>query len=177
LIDLSRSPLVLIPTSLLEQGFSLRAEDARDEPFVIGLYRSTREAEMAMAGWDEEQKRQFIRHQFKAQQQHYRQAISGCSFDVIEREGVPVGRLYVEERVSQLHVVDITLSPSERGKGIGSVILRGLIAEAAAVGKGVGIFVERFNPVLSLYRRLGFVHLSDHGLYFEMESPAPEAVS
>jgi ribosomal protein S18 acetylase RimI-like enzyme len=29
--------------------------------------------------------------------------------------------------------------------------------------------VEKFNPALRLYRRLGFTEIGDHGVYWEME--------
>ena len=32
-----------------------------------------------------------------------------------------------------------------------------------------GIFVEKFNPALRLYQRLGFTEVRDVGVYFEME--------
>ena len=47
--------------------------------------------------------------------------------------------------------------------------MRALQAQAAAQGKGVGIFVEKFNPALRLYRRLGFVEIADREVYLEME--------
>ncbi len=53
--------------------------------------------------------------------------------------GEPMGRLYLENRVSRLHVVDIALLPAWRGSGVGSAILKALIALAQAQGKGVGI--------------------------------------
>lgn len=167
----------MMPASLADQGLSLRTEEVWDDAFLLALYRSTREAEMALFGWSEEQKHLFIAQQFEAQRRHYRQTMAGCSFDVIERRGAPIGRLYVEERESQLHIVDVALIPEERGHGIGTALLQGLIARAAAMNKAVGIFVEHANPAQSLYRRLGFVPLGDHGFYIEMTCPSPEAVS
>ena len=55
--------------------------------------------------------------------------------------------------------------------GIGTAILEGLKASGRANGRGVGIFVEKFNPALDLYRRLGFTEVADHSVYLEMEWP------
>jgi ribosomal protein S18 acetylase RimI-like enzyme len=93
---------------------------------------------------------------------------------VIERRGAPAGRLYLEARVTQIHMVDIALLPELRGAGVGSTILQAVIDLAAAEGKGVGIFVERFNPALRLYQRFGFSEIADSGVYLEMER-VPEA--
>ena len=49
------------------------------------------------------------------------------------------------------------------------MLLRGLQSEAAAAGKPLRIHVERFNPALRLYERLGFRLVEDHGLYLFLE--------
>jgi ribosomal protein S18 acetylase RimI-like enzyme len=70
--------------------------------------------------------------------------------------------------------VDITLLPEHCGAGIGTGILRDLLAEAAAAGKPVRIHVERQNPAWRLYERLGFAPIEDKGVYYLMEwRPAP----
>ena len=59
--------------------------------------------------------------------------------------------------------------PAMRGQGLGTQLLEALLAHAGSLGKRVGISVETFNPALNLYRRLGFTHLSDEGIYLTME--------
>jgi hypothetical protein len=49
------------------------------------------------------------------------------------------------------------------------MLLRGLQSEAAAAGKPLRIHVERFNPALRLYERLGFTPIADRGVYLFME--------
>ncbi len=88
---------------------------------------------------------------------------------MIENGGIPICRLYLQERTIRLHIVDIALMPDWCGKGLGSAILHGLIEAAGSRGKGVGIFVEKYNPALRLYRRLGFTEIQDTDIYFEME--------
>ena len=45
------------------------------------------------------------------------------------------------------------------------------IAEADADGKSVTIHVERMNPALRLYERLGFSVAEDKGVYLFLERP------
>ncbi len=59
--------------------------------------------------------------------------------------------------------------PSTCNRGIGSRLVRALQSEAAAAGKPLSIHVERFNPALRLYERLGFRQLEDKGVYLFME--------
>lgn len=160
-----------MPADLVGEGFALRAEREEDGSFLAALYASTRADELAQVPWSDEQKRAFLAQQFAAQRLHYRTQIPGCLFQVIEKDGEGVGRLYLQWRQTQLHIVDIALLPQWRRQGIGTALLRGLIDAAAAAGRALGIFVERFNPALHLYRRLGFVEIADTGVYLEMERP------
>lgn len=165
-----------LPAELRRQGIALRAEDEADLPFVARLYASTREEELAQVPWTPAQKAEFLAFQFRAQRHHYRTYTPDCAFDVLVRDGEPIGRLYLDIRPSRLHIVDIALMPSQRGQGIGTAILKALITKAQDEGKCVGIFVEKFNPALRLYRRLGFREIADTGVYLEMEwSPAEVA--
>jgi predicted GNAT family acetyltransferase len=167
-----RSGLVSLPEGLLDQGLALRPEASADDAFLLGLYRTTRQAELDQLGWGEEEQLAFVTHQFNAQRTHYRHSLENCAFDIIERQGQPIGRLYTQERVTQLHILDITLSPEVRGAGLGGAILTELHQRASAVGKGIGIFVEVYNPARHLYDRLGFVPVGAEHVYLEMEWPA-----
>lgn len=166
-----QAPLAFqLPPALRAQGFALRPETESDIPFLMRLFASTREAELAqVVDWSAEQKQAFLASQFQAQRHHYRTTINGCAFDILEHRGVPAGRLYLEARQSRLHIVDISLLPDYCGKGLGTQILEAVMAAAAAGGKGVGIFVEKFNPALRLYRRLGFTEIADGEVHLEME--------
>ena len=162
-------PVFSLPAALASCGYALRGETEDDLPFLLRLYASTREVELAPIPWNAEQKQAFLESQFAAQRHHYRTYISACRFEVITLHGEPVGRLYLEPRQTQLYIVDIALMPERRGQGVGSTIMRALQATAQASGRGVGIMVEKFNPALRLYRRLGFREIADHEVYLEME--------
>ena len=162
-------PAFTLPAALLSQGFALRPETDADLHFLTQLYASTREEELAPVPWSAEQKRAFLASQFQAQRHHYRTYFSDSAFDVIEERGTPAGRLYLQARQTQLHIIDIALLPDWRRRGIGTAILEALQAAGRVAGKGVGIMVEKFNPALRLYQRLGFADIADHGVYLEME--------
>lgn len=166
-----------LPATLVAQGFSLRPETDADVPFAMRLYASTREEELAQVGWSDEQKSLFLAQQFTAQRHHYKTQMV-CDFHVIEHHGEPVGRLYLEGRQTIVSIVDIALMPGARGQGTGRVIIEALIEAAAQTGLGVGIFVEKFNPALRLYQRLGFTMVRELEVYLEMEKAfVPASVS
>lgn len=177
MLNLVRSPLVRMPESLVRQGMTLRPEQDGDDPFLLALYRSTREAELAQIDWDEAQKSAFVQMQFNAQRHHYRHALENVGFDVILENASPIGRLYTQERVTQLHIIDIAVMPAQRGRGIGGLMLQALGYNAALAGKALGIFVEHQNPARRLYDRLGFEMIQDAGIYIEMERPVAVALA
>jgi ribosomal protein S18 acetylase RimI-like enzyme len=146
------------------------ARDA-DRAFLVELYASTREEELAQVGWDPGAKRAFVEQQFTAQDAHYRGNYPGATLDVIEVDGSPAGRLYVHRGPSDIRIMDIALAPAFRGRGIGTQLLRDLMAEADASGRKLSIHVEANNPARSLYDRLGFRPAGEHGVYVLMERP------
>jgi ribosomal protein S18 acetylase RimI-like enzyme len=166
-----------LPAALVAQGYSLRPETDADVPFAMRLYASTREEELAQVEWNAEQKSLFLAQQFTAQRHHYKTQMD-CAFALIEHHGAPVGRLYLEQRQTQLYIVDIALTPEARGQGVGGMIIEALIVTAAETRRGVGIFVEKYNPALRLYQRLGFTVIRELEIYLEMEKTwQPIAVS
>lgn len=159
----------------LPAGVTLRPATDADLPFLSRLYASTREEELAGVDWPQEQKDAFARQQFEAQHAWYREQYAGASFDVVEVDGEPAGRLYVDRWPREVRIVDISLLPQHRGRGVGSALLAALFAEADAAAKPVSVHVERFNPALRLYGRLGFAFREDKGVYLLLERPVGPA--
>jgi ribosomal protein S18 acetylase RimI-like enzyme len=129
------------------------------------LYASTRWDELAPTGWSDEEKTVFCRRQFDAQSTHYREHYPGASFQVIEKDGAAVGRLYVARWEREIRIMDIALLPEFRGSGVGTKLLQDLQEEARSAGKALTIHVECFNRALGLYRRLGFREIENKGVY------------
>ncbi|HWM93170.1 MAG TPA: GNAT family N-acetyltransferase [Thermoanaerobaculia bacterium] len=152
------------------EAVSLRPIREEDMDFLLRLYATTRADEMAMVtDWSDEQKEWFVRMQFQAQHAWYQEHYGDAQFDVILLEGVPAGRLYVHRRAAEIRLIDISLMPELRGRGIGSILLRELMGEAEAAGKPLTIHVEKYNPAMRLYLRLGFKPIEDRGPYDLME--------
>jgi ribosomal protein S18 acetylase RimI-like enzyme len=121
--------------------------------------------------WSPAEKEAFLRMQFHAQSTWYREQYEGATFDVIVVDGEPAGRLYVRRGAEEIRIIDIALLPEHRGNGVGTSLLRDLLAEADASGKSTTIHVEKHNPALRLYERLGFAVAGDRGVYLFLERP------
>jgi ribosomal protein S18 acetylase RimI-like enzyme len=148
---------------------TLRAITPADNEFLYRLYASTRAAEMALVNWSDAQVEDFLRMQFHAQSTHYIKHFPDTRFDLIELDGEPIGRLYVDEREDAIHIIDIALLPHYQGRGIGGGYLQSMIDQAHASQRKVSIHVERNNPAMKLYQRLGFRRVKDEGVYWLMQ--------
>jgi GNAT superfamily N-acetyltransferase len=149
-------------------GISYRPKTDEDLDFIERLYRSTREEELALSGWPEAFKRQFIAQQQFAQDRHLKLSHPDAEWLIVEREGEPIGRLYLDDLGDKLWLIDIALMPGSRGCGIGGAIIGDLIAQGRDEGKPVGLTVFKTNVARRLYERLGFTLVSDAEAYHEM---------
>jgi ribosomal protein S18 acetylase RimI-like enzyme len=148
---------------------ALRAVTEDDREFLIEVYGASRDEELSQVEWPEGQRDAFVRMQFDAQDTSYRAQNPHGSFDVIEVDGRPAGRLYVDHRPGEIRIVDIALLPEYRGSGIGAGLIQRLQQEAAATGCMVSIHVEIDNRAARLYERVGFVVAAEAGVYRRME--------
>ena len=142
-------------------GLKFRAAQPADLPFLFHVYASTRTAELAATAWTETQKAQFLSMQAQAQHADYGRNYPDAERWVIDRDGAPVGRLYLDRRESANHILDIALLPEARGRGFGGVLLADLIDEAAEASKAK-----------RLYERLGFVLVEERTPYLLMRRDA-----
>lgn len=152
---------------------SLTPVSREDDGFLDEVYASTRWEELALTGWSDALKADFCRLQHRAQTAHYQAHYPGAGRWVILHGGQPAGRLYVDRWEREIRIMDLALLPDHRGQGLGTHLLRELIEEAAAAGKVLSIHVERQNPALRLYQRLGFEPAEDKGIYLLLECPPP----
>ena len=149
-----------------------------DRDALLAVYASTRAEELALTDWSDAQRLAFVEMQFDAQSQHYArqhpQAV--CQLIVLDdgpmdgsTGGHLVGRLWVDRQADSLHVLDVALLPRARGQGLGSVLLRELMAEAQQRGTQLTVSVEVHNPARRLYERLGFEAQGElQGIYQRM---------
>jgi ribosomal protein S18 acetylase RimI-like enzyme len=138
-----------------------------DDAFLGTLYASTRD-DLDALGWSEEQRSGFCVSQWAAQRASYRSAYPSARDEIVELDGVAVGRLLVDTTPAEVTVVDVALVPDARAQGIGSTMLGEVIGGARARQQLVTLHVLRSNPALRLYLRLGFAVVGEHGLHLQL---------
>jgi len=144
---------------------TLRPITDDDLPFLLKVYAAARVDELAQVPWSEAEKQAFLTSQFNAQHHHYQTYYKTASFDVVEQNGQPIGRFYVDRWTNEIRIVDIALLPAFRNQGIGSHLLQQIRAEGQATHKTVSIHVEKYNPAYHLYSQLGFQKIGETGVY------------
>jgi GNAT superfamily N-acetyltransferase len=148
----------------------LRSVTAEDDEFLLAVYAGTREEELAQAEWAEGQKETFVRWQFEMQRREYEARFPEARYDMILVDGQPAGRIWVGSDDEQIRLLDIALLKEFQNRGVGTLLLRRLMDEAAGANKLLRhmVFVLN-NDAHRFYERLGFVMIEDLGAYKHME--------
>ncbi len=154
---------------MIKDTISFRRIESSDMEFLSEVYASTRREELAQANWTDEAVEAFLKSQFQMQHDYYQKVYSSAEYEIIISNDDEIGRLYTDRRDGEIRIVDIAMLPAYRGMGYGNSILRDILDEAAEKNISVRIHVERNNPALSLYKRLGFYQIEDKEMYLLLE--------
>lgn len=127
--------------------YHLRQATEADYDFLYRLHTATlKEYVAALWGWDE-----------AAQQRMFRERFEPAARQIVVVDGQDAGDLQVEWREDAAFVARIALAPEFQRRGLGTAILKDILAEAKSRGLPVTLHVLRPNPARNLYARLGFV--------------------
>lgn len=148
---------------------TFRSIQPDDAAFLREVYASTRAEELALVNWSDAEKSAFLQMQFDSQHKYYQQQYPAANFLIILLDARPIGRLYLARLTDEFRIIDIALLPPHRRVGIGTHLLKNILSEASAAGNPVRLHVERFNPALRLYQRLGFAVVEEGPIHLLME--------
>lgn len=125
-----------------------RAAGASDHDFLKQLHH---------AAYREVVMRQFSRWVESDQDTWFEKGLSEATFEVIEKDGRPVGALAVQQAPDHLFLMELQILPDCQHHGIGTAVLRSLLERAAALELPVRLRVLHQNRARTLYERHGFV--------------------
>lgn len=165
----------------LEEGggdVRLRTVEASDEDFLLRVYADSRAEEMRLVPWNDEQKLAFLRSQFEAQREQYQARFPDAEYSVILYKEQPAGRLWIGRTDEQIRLLDIAILPEFQNRGIGTTLLRKLLAESEQKNLPLRHMVFKPNTAaLRFYQRFGFQQIDDVGAYIHMERRPDSAAS
>ena len=157
---------------------TLRPERPDDEALLFRLFRSWALEDLERMPVDDATKENLLRFQFAGQTMTYRANYPTASFDIIERDGAPVGRLIVDpgDAREPACLVDFVLLPEARNSRLGRAIIAAVLAEQASLGRKVRVKILYHNePSQRMCTALGFVEIDRDLPFIQMEWSAPPA--
>jgi ribosomal protein S18 acetylase RimI-like enzyme len=121
---------------------------ATDGEFLYRLTEQTMRGyvEAVWGNWNEQMVREFTD-----------KAARDGSFELISQNGVNVGAMRVERFPDHIRLDQLYVATPYQRRGIGTEIVRNLMAEARAAKQPLRLRVLKTNPAKTLYERLGFV--------------------
>ena len=105
------------------------------------------------------------------QESLFRRNYVPAKIQIVLYDGREIGMLYVEEREDDVFLRTIEIHPEFQGKGLGTAIIKEIIAGAAQKMKPIAIQVLKVNPARQLYERLGFAIIEETKTHFMMRIP------
>jgi len=153
-----------------------RPETPADEPFLRQMTIASLTQELMAWMWPEAIRDQLLLMQYTAKLGSLRSNHPAASSEIILADGEPAGWIFLDESPEQIHLCEIMTLIEQRGKGVGSTVLREVLEAADRAGKPVRLLVSVTNTgAVKLYERLGFVRTAGNEVQHEMERPtAPD---
>jgi GNAT superfamily N-acetyltransferase len=130
-----------------DSGFCYRAKVAAHKDNIVATY----------GPWDEAEQRAYHEKQW-----------SPCGVRIISADGCDAGWVWCADARECVEVNGFYILPSHQRKGIGTLVMRQVLAEAGAAGKAVRLAVMKANSALAFYRKLGFAVVGETETHFEV---------
>jgi ribosomal protein S18 acetylase RimI-like enzyme len=145
-----------------------RAATEQDEGFLFALFRAVRLPEFAHAQLPPAQLDLLMNLQYSGQKATY-----GAQYpdgnEIVLLDGEPIGRIWVYRGAAEHQLVDISLMPELRNRGIGAALLNEAIAGARAASVQLSCSVAVTNTgSLRFHQRLGFQITGGDEIYYDL---------
>ncbi|GAB3257981.1 GNAT family N-acetyltransferase [Chitinimonas naiadis] len=143
-------------------GLTRRPATEADVPFLLALREQTMSHNLKASGIEPTAEEREARVRFR--------------FDLAEillLDGEPVGLWKLDREGQTWRLLQLQLSPSVQGLGIGGQLLGTLVEEVRAAGIGLSLGVLHTNPARRLYERHGFQIVDNTPHSYEMLLAAP----
>lgn len=153
---------------------SLRPETQNDLDFLRDLVFAVRETEPGFRALDLSERTRLLAEQFQLQHRDYHLRFPNAHFLIIEADQKPIGRFYLNHDIDHILIVELSILPAFQNFGIGTQLLKTVIAEATRTQIPIHLSVVIGNPAENFYRALQFKPVKSTGSHIEMTwTPSP----
>jgi ribosomal protein S18 acetylase RimI-like enzyme len=137
---------------------ALRPATHRDDGFLYDLHIRTMKTYVEQTwGWDEAKAAQM-----------FRERVARGRYEIVVLSGVEIGAVNRDRQEGTIYVSNIEVLPEYQRRGVGTEIMRRIIAEARRDCFTVTLRVLKVNPARRLYERLGFVVTKEDEIHYYM---------
>ena len=155
-------------TPLTPPTLATRPATALDDAFLFTLFKAVRAPEFAHLPLPPEQLDRLLNVQYAGQKMTYA-AQYPAGHRIVLLHLNPIGRIGLYRAEGARHLVDISLLPEFRNRGIGSALLAEAIADARAAGEPLTCSVAALNlGSLRFHQRLGFRIVARDEVYCDL---------
>ena len=140
--------------------YRLTSAQPSDTAWLEELRRSVYQElfQATWGGWDEDRHRR-----------HFNECIRAGNISIIELDGIRIGMIQIFDEPNIVEVGEIQIQPSHQNRGVGTNVLKDVIADAHQRGKSVRLRVGLKNAkALRLYERLGFRRVTETETHHHM---------
>jgi len=140
--------------------YQLRSATDEDYDFFYRLQvAAMKEYVTQTYGWDDAVQERYLRRKFDEREHR-----------IIVVEGRDVGVLEIDQMENEVALVNIQIMPAYQRQGVGTTVIRDVLADASRKGLPTTLWVMKVNPAKELYERLGFEVVEETSTHYRMEA-------
>jgi ribosomal protein S18 acetylase RimI-like enzyme len=141
----------------------LRPAQPADAPFQFDLFRAHHIGMLRLGGLPEAMIENLLAMQYRSRTQSYRDQFPNARWSIVESADAPIGELIEHDEAEAVYIVDVALRPERQRRGVGSALMRAIMAAGAPRGGVRAVVLINNEASLNMFRQLGFVETSDDG--------------
>lgn len=156
---------------------SVRRQRPADSGFLVSLFRANAVRVLELSGLPRAVLEDLVAMQYHSRMQTYQALFPTAVWSIVERHGEPIGEIIEHDEGDCVYVVDIALLPAQQARGIGTALMRVVMATCARKGQSVRAKVMINNDAsLKMFATLGFVASEpDEVSHVELRWECPDA--
>lgn len=144
-------------------------ENENHQSFIKDLYFIQKTEELQAGLWPQTMLNPILEMQFRAQEKSYKQRFPEAENWIITADDKAVGWILLDKTITY-HIISIIVHPNHRQKRIGQKAIRLISGLAQNDNKDVTLIVNKDNPAISLYHKMGLSEVKADEMHVTMST-------